>query len=299
MPSAFNPCARHSPPVPAPTIRTFTRLPTVAACMPTSCLPGGGEPITIRYRPVNGLSGRKGPLIWSNDSVKSVEPIRRRGRPRDLDKLHAILDAASALFLERGIAGTTMESVAERACVSKMTVYGHFRDKPSLLSAVFERNIKAIRLPDLAIGPDPTSSLAEFGERLVWFLTRPEIVRTAWVMAACADENPRLAAAFYAAGPGTMLKKVAGLLKSLAERGILPIDDPELAAEQLIVSWLGLSQLRQNLGVAGPPSADAIARRVRYATDTMLRAWSSASLAGGKAGAVQRRRCMPRDATMK
>ena len=228
--------------------------------------------------------------------MKSAEPIRRRGRPRDLDKLHAILDAASALFLERGIAGTTMESVAERACVSKMTVYGHFRDKPSLLSAVFERNIKAIRLPDLAIGPDPTSSLAEFGERLVWFLTRPEIVRTAWVMAACADENPRLAAAFYAAGPGTMLKKVAGLLKSLAERGILPIDDPELAAEQLIVSWLGLSQLRQNLGVAGPPSADAIARRVRYATDTMLRTWSSASPAAGKTGAARRRRRRSRDA---
>src|SRR5262252_5954791 len=156
MPSAFNPCARHSPPVPAPTIRTFTRLPTAAACMPTSCLPRRGEPFTIRYRPVNGLSGRKGPLIRSNDSVKPIEPIRRsRGRPRDLDKLHAILDAASALFLERGIAGTTMESVAERACVSKMTVYGHFRDKPSLLSAVFERNIKAIRLPDLAVGSDP------------------------------------------------------------------------------------------------------------------------------------------------
>ena len=235
--------------------------------------------------------------------MKSNELIRRRrGRPRDLDKLQAILDAASALFLERGIAATTMESVAERACVSKMTVYGHFRDKASLLSVVFERNIKAIRLPDLAVGPDPTSSLAqlaEFGKRLVSFLTRPEIVRTASVMAACADENPRLAAAFYAAGPGTMLKKVAGFLKSLAKRGVLSIDDPELAAEQLIVSWLGLSQLRQNLGVAGPPSADAIARRVRYATDTMLRAWSSASLAGDKAGAAQRRRRTPRDATTK
>jgi TetR/AcrR family transcriptional repressor of mexJK operon len=210
-----------------------------------------------------------------------------------LDKLKAILDAASALFLERGIAAATMESVAERASVSKMTVYGHFRDKPALLSAVFERNIKAIRLPDLAVGPDPTSSLAQlatFGERLVWFLTRPEIVKTASVMAACADENPRLAAAFYIAGPGTMLKKLADFLKSLAERTILSIDDPELAAEQLIVSWLGLSHLRQHLGVAGPPSARAIAQRVRYATDTMLRAWSSASPAAGKADATCRRK---------
>jgi TetR/AcrR family transcriptional repressor of mexJK operon len=214
-----------------------------------------------------------------------------------LDKLQAILDAASSLFLELGIAATTMESVAERASVSKMTVYGHFPDKSALLSAVFERNIKAIRLPDLEVGSDPRSSLArltEFGERLVSFLTRPEIVRTGRVMAACADENPHLAAAFYAAGAGTMLKKVAVFLKSLAERGILLIDDPELAAEQLIASWLGMSHLRQNLGVAGPPSASAIARRVRYATDTMLRAWSSDSPAACKAVAARRSRRRPR-----
>jgi hypothetical protein len=78
-----------------------------------------------------------------------------------------------------------------------------------------------------------------------------------------------LAEAFYAAGPGATLTKVTSFLKSLAERGILSIKDPDLAAEQLIVSWLGMSQLRQNLGVTGPPSADVIAKRVRYATDTM------------------------------
>src|SRR5262249_18479120 len=178
---------------------------------------------------------------------------RGRGRPRDLDKRQAILDAASLLFLERGIAATTMESVAERASVSKMTVYGHFSDKPALLTAVFDRNIKAIRLPDLADKPDLVSSidsLIEFGERLVLYLTRPEIVRTAWLMAACAEEHPRLAAAFYAAGPGAMVKKVAVFLKSLAARELLLIRHPELGAEQLVVSWLGMSHLRQSLGVA-------------------------------------------------
>ena len=52
-------------------------------------------------------------------------------------KLQAILDGAYALFLERGIAATTMELIAERASVSKMTVYANFRDKPTLLAAVF------------------------------------------------------------------------------------------------------------------------------------------------------------------
>jgi TetR/AcrR family transcriptional repressor of mexJK operon len=218
----------------------------------------------------------------------TVDPTRRgRGRPRDLEKRQAILDAANALFLERGIAATSIEAVAERAAVSKMTVYGHFEDKPALLTAVFERTIETIRLPSLSPGSDLTSSverLIEFGERLVSFLTRPEIVRTGRLMAASADEYPGLAAAFYAAGPGAMLKKVAAFLKSLAERGLLSIKDPDLVAEQLIASWLGMSQLRQNLGVTGPPSGEVIAKRVGNATEMMVRAWSPRpAVLGGKA----------------
>ena len=228
----------------------------------------------------------------SHDTSMSTEHIHRgRGRPRDLAKRRAILDAASALFQERGIAATSMESVAENASVSKMTVYGHFPDKPALLAAVFDRNTKAISLPDLTNEPDLASSiesLIDFGARLVSYLTRREIVKTVWLMAACAEEHPRLAAAFYAAGPGAMLTKVADFLRSLAERELLSISDPELGAEQLLVSWLGMSQLRQGLGVSDPPSAGAIAMRVRFATQTMLRAWSTPAqgIGRGKGRAV-------------
>ncbi|MGO8799542.1 MAG: TetR/AcrR family transcriptional regulator [Roseiarcus sp.] len=207
-----------------------------------------------------------------------IEPGRGRGRPRDLDKRRAILDAAGALFHERGIAATTMEGVAERAGVSKMTVYAHFPDKPALLSAVFERNIAAMRLADLAEQPDLASSLEElsaFGERLVAYLTRPDIARTGGLLRVGAGEHPHLAAAFYAAGPQAMVAKVAAFLKSLAARGFLVLDDPALAAEILTTAWLGLSQLRQNLGVAGPPDAEEISRRVRLATGALLRAWAA------------------------
>ena len=90
----------------------------------------------------------------SKDSVATAAPKRGRGRPRDLEKRAAIVDAAAGLFLERGIAATTMEAVAERASVSKMTLYSHFPDKPVLLAAVFDRNLKAIELPELVDDPD-------------------------------------------------------------------------------------------------------------------------------------------------
>ncbi len=222
--------------------------------------------------------------IWTTKSMNSDDhnfatgvSRRGRGRPRDLDKRRAVLEAASALFIERGIAATTIEAVADRASVSKMTLYSHFPDKPALLSAVFERNLSAIDLPNLSERTDlsPLERLSDFGERLVGFLTRPEIVRGGRVMAASADDFPALAAAFYAAGPGAVLAKLAPFLRTLDESGEIAVPDPELAAEQLAAAWLGVSQLKQSLGVSGPPSPAEIALRVRLATETMLRGWAT------------------------
>ena len=210
----------------------------------------------------------------------SVERKRRGpGRPRDLAKLEAILDAAYALFLERGIAATTVDEVAERASVSKMTVYANFGDKSALLAAVLDCRIKSVFVFDeLPVGPDLNSSverLVKLGEAVVSAITQPQVIRMTLLMAERADQHPQLAAAFYAAGRGELLKRVAACLKALTKRGFLSIKNPDLAAEQLVASWSGMSLLRQGLGVASPPAADEIAERVRYAVDIMIRAWST------------------------
>src|ERR1700746_2294356 len=136
-----------------------------------------------------------------HESVMSIErKPRGRGRPRDPAKLEAILDAAYDLFLDRGIAATTMDLVAERAGVSKMTVYANFQDKPALLAAVFERRRKTVRLPDLAVESNLNLSLerlVEFGELVVSVFTRPEIVRETRLMAECAADQSHLATVFY------------------------------------------------------------------------------------------------------
>jgi TetR/AcrR family transcriptional regulator, mexJK operon transcriptional repressor len=211
--------------------------------------------------------------------VMSVERKRRGpGRPRDLAKLEAILDAAHALFLERGIAAATMDAVAERASVSKMTVYANFRDKPALLRAVFDHKIEATPVLDLSVGSDLDLSLdrlVAFGEQIVSALTRPEVVRMTRLLGEGANLHPRLAATFYTAGLGKMVKRVTVFLNDLTACRFLSLKEPELAAEQLVAAWLGMSVRRQSLGLADPPSADAIAKRVHYAIDTMIRAWST------------------------
>lgn len=61
-----------------------------------------------------------------------------RGRPRDPEVDAAILRAAFDLFLERGVEGTSMEQVAKRAGVGKLTVYRRWRSKEDLLARAIE-----------------------------------------------------------------------------------------------------------------------------------------------------------------
>ena len=67
-------------------------------------------------------------------------PLRRRrkeARPQEL------LDAALALFVEKGFAATRAEEVALRAGVSKGTLYLYYPSKEELLKAVIEHFLSA------------------------------------------------------------------------------------------------------------------------------------------------------------
>ncbi|MCC6595535.1 MAG: helix-turn-helix transcriptional regulator, partial [Rhodanobacteraceae bacterium] len=71
------------------------------------------------------------PAAATPPSTRSCGP----GRPKDLEKRAAILAAAKRLFLDHGFEGTSMDSIAAEAGVSKLTVYSHFRDKETLFTA--------------------------------------------------------------------------------------------------------------------------------------------------------------------
>ncbi len=62
----------------------------------------------------------------------------RRGRPRSEKARVAILEAAADLLLDRGLSGVSMDAVAERAGVSKATIYRWWPTKETLaLDALF------------------------------------------------------------------------------------------------------------------------------------------------------------------
>src|ERR1700749_1245332 len=71
-----------------------------------------------------------------------------RGRPRSEKAQQAILAAAAELLLERGLAEVSMDAVAERAGVSKATIYRWWPTKETLaLDALYTRWADAAPVP--------------------------------------------------------------------------------------------------------------------------------------------------------
>jgi AcrR family transcriptional regulator len=70
-------------------------------------------------------------------------PPRRRDEARALFR-NAVLDAAEAVFAERGFHGARIQDIAERARIAVGTVYNHFADKDEVLSALLDERTEGL-----------------------------------------------------------------------------------------------------------------------------------------------------------
>lgn len=80
----------------------------------------------------------------------------RRERTRS-----ALLEAAASVFAERGYHGATLDAIAERAGLSKGSVYHHFASKHELFGALLGERIGA-RLDDVRATASPAAAATSF-----------------------------------------------------------------------------------------------------------------------------------------
>ncbi|WP_037514730.1 TetR/AcrR family transcriptional regulator [Sphingomonas sp. PAMC 26621] len=201
---------------------------------------------------------------------------RGPGRPRDQAKGVAILDAGWALFLERGVGAVSIEAIAARAGVSKMTVYKHFTDKHALFEEAVLREMRAIKTMQIV---QPTSqaddlkgALRAFGIGIMSYLATGAAVDFYNVLAGELRRHPDIARTFYDIGPGRTISNLASILAGAGDR--LVIDDPIKAAEALFGLWQGASNFQLSLGVDAEGAGQAIAERVDYGIAIFMRAFS-------------------------
>ena len=82
-------------------------------------------------------------------TIAEAQGPRPRGRPRGAEATRSrILDAASSLIVEGGYHSISVDTIAEKAGVSRRTVYDQFGSKRGVLEAIVER-IGAEGLPEL------------------------------------------------------------------------------------------------------------------------------------------------------
>jgi TetR/AcrR family transcriptional repressor of mexJK operon len=199
---------------------------------------------------------------------------RKPGRPVDPAKHGAIIAAATDSFFEHGYAASTIEGIAARAGVSKVTVYNHFGDKRALLAAAVGRECERMR-GHFAIEADSGGGLRErlrtIGTAMVAFLSRPEMTQFERRIAAETEHEPEIGIAFLDNGPRRMKAAFAILLTHARDSGEPDLPDPELAAEQFASLCKGMGDLERRFGAPPDPARDAA--RIEGAVEVFLRAY--------------------------
>ncbi|MGE8305062.1 MAG: TetR/AcrR family transcriptional regulator [Pseudomonas kermanshahensis] len=198
------------------------------------------------------------------------------GRPKDLAKREAILEAAKTLFLSLGYANTSMDAVAAAAGVSKLTVYSHFTDKQTLFCAAVMATCQ-IQLPDLLFeypeGAPVEEVLLTIARNFQALISSDEAVKLSRLIMAQGSLDPSFGEYFYEAGPKRVLAGMEALLRGAHERGLLRIDNPLRAAEHFFCMVKGAPDYRLLLGCAGPLEGDEAEAHVREVVGVFMRAF--------------------------
>lgn len=201
------------------------------------------------------------------------------GKPRRVavdERIEAILDAATEVFMENGYAKASTREIARCAGASKETFYQRFPTKASLFAAIIERQSdRLLHSMSHALEDeiDPYEALTVFSERLLMVMLNPESERLLQIVISDAREFPELAAAFWDKGPGLGRELLKAYFKRLAKRGLFRKEDVEFASEQFLGALVGSIALRRNLAMPPfLPNARAVEEWVRKTVDWFLRA---------------------------
>ena len=192
-------------------------------------------------------------------------------RPVDEKKSEAILDAAAALFADKGLQAR-MEEIAQLAGVSKQTVYNRFASKLEIAEALAKKRVEDVTAPLKADGP-PEAVLEALAFTLLNKVCAADKVGSMRGVALVSVEAPEIARAIYAAGPRRSLEALSAWLMEQTRQGRLDVADPDEAAEMFSGLVLGHGHLRAMLDVPQLPP-DRRAARAREAARVFVAAYA-------------------------
>src|SRR3984957_11318385 len=185
---------------------------------------------------------------------------------RSARKRHAIMEAATALFLRDGYRNTSMDQVAADAAVSKQTVYKQFADKEQLFrdivlgvtgnsEAIITDMTSVLRSTSVASHAELRAVLTDLARRYIDGVLQPHVLALRRLIIAEAERFPDLARTYFEQAPARAIEVVANALQAYIERGLLAAVDPRLAAAHFAYLVLAIPLARGQFSPGEPPPA--------------------------------------------
>ncbi len=199
------------------------------------------------------------------------------GRPKDLGKRAAILEAARKLFITQGFERVSMDQIASEAGVSKLTVYSHFGDKDSLFGEAVRAHCEQ-GMPTSLFDEQADTPLRErlevIGHAFFAMVMAPDAIAGHRILCSPQVTESALPAVFWEAGP----KRVQGAFTDLLERrikaGELEIEDPQRAASFFFTLLKGDPHAHAVFGFCCAGKVDGPGEHVAAVVDLFLRAYA-------------------------
>lgn len=205
--------------------------------------------------------------------MPATRAYRKPRRPeRAQPARERIMGAVRELLAEGAFHDSTVEQVAQRAGLSRATVYQHFRSRVDLVDAIcdtFAVNPALVALRDTVAIPAPEVALREtIANAVAFWASEDPILRELYGVAAIDPAASDLVERQRADRHGEMKR----LARHLASSGSLPADVGEERALQLLMVLTSYESFRE-LRLAGLPDAELVrtlqdsARALLYAPE--------------------------------
>lgn len=201
------------------------------------------------------------------------QPRSGPGRPVDMGKREAIIEAARGLLLQHG-QPVSLEAVAASAKVSRQTIYNSWPNKESLFASVIEQTVDRLLEPLTSASEDVSieETLIQFGANYLNAITDTDRVN---LLRAILSDLGDHGSAFYQAGPARSQAALATYLEQQVKRGLLDIEAPMRAAEQFLGMLKGNVHLRALLRLPTFLSDQEKQQWIAEAVAMFLRAYQS------------------------
>jgi TetR/AcrR family transcriptional regulator len=169
-------------------------------------------------------------------SVKSAKSAPPKWRRRPEDRPQQIIEAALAVFGECGLANARLQDIADRAGVSKGTIYLYFPNKEELFREMIRQTaVTVIESGEKTVGRGTPTEQLRSAMRSYWNFVRSPAFSTIYrLVLGELHQFPDLAAFYADEVVSRGLKLLSGIIRQGVETGEFREIDPMIAARMLV-----------------------------------------------------------------